>query len=119
MAPPPPNVELSREAELSRLENWSIVQKRSSQENFKQGPLGYIREAQICTDPWGFELSEIECDRIHVWQSAEDDFISVEFGRNIAQLIPHAKYTEVPKEGHTSLVFHHGGQVLRELVSGE
>lgn len=117
--PPPKVPETTRQIEADRLEQWDAIRWRSIRGQFQTGAKGYIKEGKLYTGPWGFTLRDIVFHRVHIWHSTEDRLIPVEFAKAIAKSIPHAKFTEVPEEGHTSLVLNHGERILKELVDRE
>jgi pimeloyl-ACP methyl ester carboxylesterase len=83
-------------------------------ENLKQGVKGFLQEAEIYRQPWGFKLSAIKT-RVHLWQGTEDRNISVRSARRLSQEIPDCKASFIQGEGHFSLIGKYLNNILREL----
>lgn len=84
-------------------------------ENFKQGPKGFLEEAEICRRPWGFRLSAIHT-RVHVWQGVDDRNVSIRSAKRIAQELPDCHLHIIENEGHFSLIGKRLNSILQELL---
>ncbi|KAJ5364352.1 uncharacterized protein N7496_010065 [Penicillium cataractarum] len=85
-------------------------------ESFKQGVDSNVRDGQMLTSDWGFELQNIKFEKVLVWHGTEDVNVPVARGRYLAEHIPHAVLREY--EGDTHITIHeHAAEMLRDLIT--
>jgi pimeloyl-ACP methyl ester carboxylesterase len=83
-------------------------------EAMRQGTRGCLQDYRVFGAPWGFDLEEIAVP-VHLWEGTEDHTGPPEYQEFLRRHIPHATVTNVPHEGHLSLLPHHATAILREL----
>lgn len=64
---------------------------------------------------WCFDLSKIAVP-VAIWQGGQDNIIPVAHAKWLAAHIPGARLHLLPREGHVSLLNHHFGEMLDELI---
>ncbi|KAJ5911330.1 uncharacterized protein N7473_000633 [Penicillium subrubescens] len=85
-------------------------------ESFTQGADPNVKDGQMLTSEWGFDLKDIKVKKVLVWQGTKDVNVPVERGRYLAEHIPQAILREY--EGDTHITIHeHATEMLRDLVS--
>jgi pimeloyl-ACP methyl ester carboxylesterase len=85
-------------------------------ESFKQGADPNVKDGQMLTSEWGFDLKNIEQKKVLVWHGTMDVNVPVERGRYFAEHIPHAVLKEY--EGDTHITIHeHAAEILRDLIT--
>ena len=83
-------------------------------EAFRQGTRGAVQEARICFTAWGFDPATIKVP-VHVWHGETDTNVPVAMARRIADLVPGARLTIYPQEGHL-FVASHWDEIISTLV---
>ena len=84
-------------------------------EAFRQGVRGFIHEAHITVQPWGFDPGTIE-PPVSIWHGDKDANVPVAMARHLAERIPHSSLTIYPGEGHL-IVPKHWDEILTTLLS--
>lgn len=84
-------------------------------EAFRQGVRGFIHEAHITVQPWGFDPSTIK-PPVSIWHGDKDANVPVVMARHLAERIPGSRLTIFPGEGHL-IVPRHWEEILATLVS--
>jgi pimeloyl-ACP methyl ester carboxylesterase len=87
-------------------------------EGFAQGPGGFVQEAQLLTQDWGFRFEDVIYDPIQIWHGVEDKNAPVRMIRYMADRLPHSDLQEFQGEGHFA-VANHLEEILAELVPEE
>ena len=88
---------------------------RSAPEAFRQGVRGFVDEARIVAQPWGFDPSAIK-PPVFLWHGADDANVPVAMARHLAARIPGSTLTVYRDEGHL-IVPEHWTEVLDTLLS--
>ncbi|EXL75514.1 hypothetical protein FOPG_09530 [Fusarium oxysporum f. sp. conglutinans race 2 54008] len=70
---------------------------------YAQGGVGHGREMKLNTEPWGFNLEDIDYEGIRLWYGSADENTSPEMGRYMAGRLPKAVYKEYPGETHYTI----------------
>lgn len=84
-------------------------------ECFKQGLHGYLKEADIYKNAWGFKISDIS-SKVHIWHGSQDKNVSHAFANKISSEIRNCKTNIIENEGHFSLTGKYLKNILKELV---
>lgn len=77
---------------------------------------GWIDDDLAFFGEWGFDLGEVRVP-VTIWQGGEDRIIPVAHARWLADHVPGARLRLLPDEGHLSLLSHHFGDILDELIA--
>jgi pimeloyl-ACP methyl ester carboxylesterase len=83
----------------------------SIRESVHQGADGILQEMALYTQPWGFDLSEIDLP-ITLWHGTADETVPILHGRTLAEQLPQCESHYIESEGHFSLPFDHMSQIL-------
>jgi|SRR5688572_2263246 len=83
-------------------------------ENFKQNARGFLKDADIYRQPWGFSLSDIRT-RVVLWHGSKDRNVSRRSAERIARELPNCKTNFLAGEGHFSLIGQHLTAILKQL----
>lgn len=70
---------------------------------YAHGGAAHGHEMKLNTEPWGFDIKDINYEGILLWYGAMDANTSPEMGRYMAQRLPRAIYKEYPGETHYSI----------------
>jgi pimeloyl-ACP methyl ester carboxylesterase len=84
-------------------------------EAFRQGVRGFIHEARIHAQPWGFDPATIT-PPVFIWHGDEDANVPAAMAQHLAARIPDAKLTTYHGEGHL-IVPKHWTEILTTLLS--
>jgi len=82
-------------------------------EGTRNGVRGFVSDAIIFANPWGFSLEDIQA-KVHIWQGDADTSTPVAMAEYVASRIPDCKLTIIPDKGHF-LLFDHWKEILTEL----
>jgi len=81
-------------------------------EAFKQGLKGFLHEAKIYHDPWGFDIKEVKSE-VFLWHGSFDKNVDIQLAKRMALELPNCKSRFIEKEGHFSLA----GKYLKEILT--
>jgi pimeloyl-ACP methyl ester carboxylesterase len=84
-------------------------------EAFRQGVRGFIHEARIHVQPWGFDPAAIK-PPVFIWHGDEDANVPVAMAQHLAARIPDGRLTIYRGEGHL-IVPEHWTEILTALLS--
>ncbi|CAJ0542971.1 Ff.00g003450.m01.CDS01 [Fusarium sp. VM40] len=70
---------------------------------YAQGGAGHGMDMKLITEPWGFQIEDIDYEGIRLWYGSADENTSPEMGRYMAERLPKSVYKEYPGETHYSL----------------
>jgi pimeloyl-ACP methyl ester carboxylesterase len=84
-------------------------------ESFLQGTRGAVHENMMYANPWDFNLRDIQIE-VLLWQGEKDTNVPPVMGHFQAKAIPHCKAKFFPEEGHISLPFNNGDEIIRAMV---
>jgi pimeloyl-ACP methyl ester carboxylesterase len=88
--------------------------RRTILEAFRQGIDGPLHELRLLAQPWGFDPARIPV-RLDIWHGCEDGVVPPAMARHLAKRVPGARLRLLPDEGHISLAYAHGADLLRAL----
>ena len=79
-------------------------------------PVDAVRlDGQLYESDWGFDLGAIRTP-VHFWHGAEDWNIPVSYCEKTAALVPGAKVTITPKDGHYSLPMLRNAEIVEAMM---
>ncbi|KLO83111.1 hypothetical protein CEK26_002254 [Fusarium fujikuroi] len=70
---------------------------------YAQGGAGHGLDMKLNTEPWGFNLEDIEYESIRLWYGSAGENTSPEMGRYMAERLPKAIYKEYSGETHDTI----------------
>ena len=77
---------------------------------------GWVNEELMMAAPWGFDLQKVHCPHIFLWHGVMDKNVPVEMGKAVAANLPGCQAFFLEGEGHISLLYHHGRDIIDTLV---
>lgn len=83
-------------------------------EAFRQGAIGAVHDMEMYTQPWGFQLANIN-KSIHIWHGDEDNVVPLSHSEYMHKHLPNSRLTIVPGEAHFSLPIHHAENILQKM----
>jgi pimeloyl-ACP methyl ester carboxylesterase len=89
---------------------------KSYPRSVSHGVDGWIDDDFEFLGEWGFDLSRVAAP-VTIWQGGEDRIIPVAHGDWLAEHVPGAQYCFCPDDGHVSLLNHHFGAMLDDLIA--
>ncbi len=89
---------------------------RDFREHFRQGADGFVKDGQLCVEPWGFRLEDVPFERVRLYYGSRDTNTPVQMGRNMAARLKGAVFKEYEGETHMTLFENHGDDILRDIV---
>jgi pimeloyl-ACP methyl ester carboxylesterase len=102
-----------REAMMSpRLRELGVA---AAPEAFRQGVRGFIHEARIFVQPWGFDPAAIK-PPVFIWHGGQDANVPVAMAQHLAERIPDSHLTIYRGEGHF-IMSEHWTEILAALLS--
>jgi pimeloyl-ACP methyl ester carboxylesterase len=81
---------------------------------FQQGARGPVWDTRLCTQPWGFQLRDIQI-AVQLWHGEADQNAPVAMARYMQGALLKCQATYYPGEGHVSVMHQHGREILRAL----
>lgn len=78
---------------------------------------GWVEEELLMTLPWGFNLTEIACRNMVLWHGGMDRNVPIGMAQATAGRLPQCRLFCHPDEGHLSLLYHHGAEIVSTLLS--
>ncbi|MCX6067192.1 MAG: alpha/beta hydrolase, partial [Chloroflexi bacterium] len=80
------------------------------------GVSGWVQEEILMTQPWQFEMNDVRVPHVQLWHGGLDRNVPVTMGRAVAGQIPNCRATFLDNEGHISLLYHHGREIVERLI---
>jgi pimeloyl-ACP methyl ester carboxylesterase len=77
-------------------------------------PRGQQWDTRLILSPWDFNLEEIQMP-VYLWQGDQDHNASLAMGHYLERVIPNARMTFMPGEGHISIMVNHAAEILKNL----
>lgn len=77
---------------------------------------GWVNEELLMASPWGFDLQEISCPDIYLWHGEMDKNVPVAMGKAVAERLSGCHSFFLEGEGHLSLLYNHGSEIIDTLV---
>jgi pimeloyl-ACP methyl ester carboxylesterase len=87
----------------------------SFRESVRAGPGGPTHDIFLYSRPWGFDLREIQ-GKVHLWYGERDTIVPSAMGRHLSKLIPKARLTLYPEDGHFSLIVSRLMELVENLI---
>ncbi|KAF4438026.1 hypothetical protein F53441_12878 [Fusarium austroafricanum] len=88
-------------------------------EPFRQGAGAAVHEMNLlASDDWGFELDQVQYDKIQIWHGKKDSNAPIQMIRWMAERIQHCELHEFDEETHYTM-YKHLESALRNLVGDE
>jgi len=84
-------------------------------EAFRQGTGGAIQDMQLYTQPWGFNLRDINL-RVDIWHGDADEIVPISHGQYLHSLLPNSTFTTMPGQAHFSLPVTCADKILSNLM---
>lgn len=88
---------------------------RNGFEGFAQGAEGFVHEARLLKQDWGFRFEDVAFDPIQLWHGAQDKNVSVRMIRYLAGRLPHSVLREFEGEDHFTVI-NHLEEILSDLI---
>jgi pimeloyl-ACP methyl ester carboxylesterase len=85
-------------------------------ESFRQGSQGYVLEVKILTQPWGFDLREIDFQGVRLWCGDSDRHTPIGMARWMANRIEGSILTEWKGYSHFTFTDEHTEQVVKGML---
>lgn len=77
---------------------------------------GWVNEELLMALPWGFTPQEISCSNIYLWHGSKDKNVPLAMGKAVAEQLPGCRASFLKDEGHLSLLYNHGSEIIATLV---
>ncbi len=81
-----------------------------------RGVSGWVNEELLMAAPWGFEPGAARCPRVLLWHGEQDRNVPLAMGRALAAQIPNCQATFLEGEGHISLLYRHGAEIVDAIA---
>ncbi len=88
-----------------------------SKDAIKETVIGWVDEEILMTRPWQFNLADIHSKNVFLWHGELDRNVPVSMAKAVAERIPACKAKFFPTEGHLSVIYNHGAEIISELVA--
>lgn len=77
---------------------------------------GWVNEELLMASSWGFELGSLASPPIFLWHGMEDRNVPLAMAKAVADRLPNCQAHFVAYEGHISLLYNHGSEIIDTLV---
>ncbi len=77
---------------------------------------GWVNEEVLMALPWGFDLQAVQAHNIFLWHGSLDRNVPLAMGKAVAERLPDCQSVFVEGEGHLSLLYNHGGEIVDRLI---
>ncbi|MCX6054095.1 MAG: hypothetical protein NTZ74_04115 [Chloroflexi bacterium] len=77
---------------------------------------GWVEEEVLMAAPWKFKLEEIHCSKVFLWHGALNKNVPLTMGKAVADHLDPCQSHFLEAEGHLSLLYNHGNEILDTLV---
>jgi len=81
-----------------------------------QSVIGWVNEELLMASSWVFELGLVACSHIFLWHGVEDRNVPLAMAKAVADRLPNCQATFVAHEGHISLLYNRGAEIINTLV---
>ncbi|MGV1048983.1 MAG: alpha/beta fold hydrolase [Solirubrobacterales bacterium] len=103
-----------REAMVGRMLEFGV---KAAQLPISTGIWGWFDdEKALWGSDWAFDLESIEVP-VSIWQGDTDRMVPASQGEWLARRLPAADFHLLPGEGHISIIEHHYGAILDEMIA--
>lgn len=79
------------------------------------GVSGWVNEEIMMASPWPFNVRALQGMPVFLWHGAQDRNVPVTMARALAEQIANCQAEIVENEGHISLLYHRGAQIMNVL----
>jgi pimeloyl-ACP methyl ester carboxylesterase len=97
---------------------YRSIMTENMAEALRQGGRGAAWELTLIAQPWDLRLEDVR-RRVRLWQGLADDILPAALAQNLARTLPACEARYLPAEGHLSLMAHHNGEVLEDLITAD
>ena len=104
------------ERELVEKPNFIDELIEDLQEQFRQGPRGFIRDGQLLAESWDFKLEDVSFPQIRLYYGSKDINTPPQMGMRMAAKLKESVYKEYENETHMTLFENHGVEILRDIA---
>jgi pimeloyl-ACP methyl ester carboxylesterase len=80
------------------------------------GVSGWVKEEVMATQPWGFDPRTLGIAHVQLWHGGMDHNVPVAMGQALAAQIPGCQVRILPEEGHISLLYKYGQEIVATLI---
>ena len=77
---------------------------------------GWVEEEVLVTLPWQIKLNDIRCRNLYLWHGGQDRNVPLKMAQATAAQLQGCKTFWIPEEGHLSLLYHHGAEIVSTLM---
>jgi pimeloyl-ACP methyl ester carboxylesterase len=77
---------------------------------------GWANEEILMAQPWGFRLEDVHCSTLYLWHGELDCNVPIAMGKAVAERLPGCNASFVSGEGHLSLLYNHGAEIVETLI---
>lgn len=77
---------------------------------------GWVDEELLMTRSWQFKLEDIKSNNVFLWHGELDRNVPVSMAKAVAKSIPQCQAKFYSEEGHLSVIYNHGAEIISELV---
>ncbi len=81
-----------------------------------RGVSGWAHEEILLAQAWNFRIEDIRGPSVYLWHGCQDGNVPVAMGKAMAARIPGCQATFLEDEGHVSILYHHGRQIVDTLI---
>ncbi|HWQ46680.1 MAG TPA: alpha/beta hydrolase [Longilinea sp.] len=78
---------------------------------------GWVNEELLMTSAWGFNLKDIDFPAIFLWHGGQDRNVPLVMGKAVADTLKCCRASFLPEEGHLSLLYNHGVEIITTLIT--
>jgi pimeloyl-ACP methyl ester carboxylesterase len=82
----------------------------------RQTVRGWVDEEILMSKPWQFNLTEIKAANLFLWHGGLDRNVPISMAKAVSERIPGCRASFFPEEGHLSLLYNHGEEIISTLV---
>lgn len=101
---------------ILRRENLGALLSENFTRALAIGSKGVLNDLLLTLGPWDFSLSDIK-SQVHLWHGEQDDYVSLEMGRQIASELQNCQ-THFVKDGAHLLAIDRAREIVSELSLG-
>lgn len=82
----------------------------------RQGVRGYLHEARIYSQPWGFDPGNIKI-KVQVWHGAADKNVHLWSAQQLINRMPYCEPHIISNEGHFSVVVNYLPEIIKSIIT--
>lgn len=77
---------------------------------------GWVNEEVMAAQPWGVDPRTLRTAHVQLWHGGMDHNVPVAMGQALAAQIPGCQTHILPEEGHISLLYKYGQEIIENLI---